>query len=290
MLSRNVVLAWWVAFSISAPANAIVIDDFSVGEVHLTGPTETIDSTLLDSSSVIGGARRVKVNQNAMDLSIADGSLVAKRTGDWGYFTLMYGFNAPLGADFTENGHDRLRLSFNSEGSQDAHGIMWVSINTPLPPSGNAPGPNLFSIRGGGMVEIPFSRYATDLTQVMTFAVAVVRMQGGFSLDSIETVGPPAPGDFNRDGSVDQNDLDEFQRTYGIQTLLENGYFTSDANLDGRVDGADFLDWQRAVSVINLPSTTMVPEPGGMCICCTLGVAVALRGLSPPRRLRRPQG
>ena len=140
------------------------------------------------------------------------------------------------------------------------------------------------------MVERPFSRYATDLTQVMTFAVAVVRMQGGFSLDSIETVGPPAPGDFNRDGSVDQNDLDEFQRTYGIQTLLENGYFTSDANLDGRVDGADFLDWQRAVSVINLPSTTMVPEPGGMCICCTLGVAVALRGLSPPRRLRRPQG
>jgi hypothetical protein len=155
MLSRNVAFACWVALSLAADANAIVIDDFSIGDVHLTGPSETIDSTLLDSSSVIGGARRVKVNQNAMDLSIADGNLVVKRTGDWGYFTIMYGFDAPLGADFTENGHDRLRLTFNSEGSQDASGIMWVSINTPLPPSGNAPGPSLISIRNGGMVEIP---------------------------------------------------------------------------------------------------------------------------------------
>jgi hypothetical protein len=122
----------------------------------------------------------------------------------------------------------------------------------------------------------------------MTFAVAVVRMQGGFSLDSIETAAPPTPGDFNRDGSVNQSDLDEFHRTYGIQTLFENGYFTSDANLDGRVDGADFLEWQRAISEINLASTT-VPEPGGLCLCWTLGAAIAVRGLSPSRRLRRPQ-
>jgi hypothetical protein len=287
MISRTVVFTCWLALSLAGNAKAIIIDDFSVGDVHLTGPSATVDSPLLDSSSVIGGARRVRVNQNAMDLSIAGGNLVAQRTEDWGYFTIMYGFNTPLEADFTENGHDRLRLAFNSEGSQDANGIMWVSINSPLPPAGNAPGPSLVSIRNGGVVEIPFSRYATDLSQVMTFAVAVVRMQGGFSLDFIETAGPPAPGDFNRDGAVDQSDLDEFPRTYGTQTLPENGYFTSDANLDGRVDGADFLEWQRAVSEINLGSTP-VPEPGGICLCWTLGVAVAVRRWNTSRRLRHP--
>ena len=125
-----------------------------------------------------------------MDLSISAAALVAKRTGDLGYFTLMYGFATPLGVDFTENGHDRVRLKFNADGSENAAGILWVSVNSPLPPTSNAPGPGLGTIRGGGIIEIPYSLYGTNMSQATTFAIQSIRMSGGFSQTRSRLRGP----------------------------------------------------------------------------------------------------
>lgn len=240
--------------------HALVIDEFSVGDVNLQGPTGFVDATSLDASQVVGGARRIDV-ERPMTLTIADGRLVVQRPAtDMGYFTLMYGFTAPLGANFTANGHDRLRLTFGSEGSESAEGIFWASINTSLPPSTNAPGPSLSNIRGGGIIEIPFTLYGGNLSNVSTFAIEVLRMRGGFALESITTTGPPLVGDFDRDGVVAPADLVEFRRTFGRSAIAQEGYFSADANQDGRVDGTDFLIWQRALAPAG-GNGTSVPEP-----------------------------
>lgn len=289
MLSNVTPVILFSALLLVAPVHAVVIDDFSVGDVRLLSPSETVSQTLLDPSSVVGGARRIAVHQNAMDLSISAAGLVAKRTGDWGYFTLMYGFDAPLNADFTENGHDRLRLKFNSDGSENAAGILWISINSALPPTSNAPGPGLGTIRGGAIIEIPYSEYATNMAQVSTFAIQSVRMSGGFSLDSVTTAGPPLIGDFDRDGVVGSGDLDEFRRTFGRTTIPQEGYLSTDANLDRRVDGADLLIWQQAFGS-STANTATVPEPAAIIPCCAVMTACVVRSRPPSRRLRGPQG
>lgn len=67
--------------------------------------------------------------------------------------------------------------------------------------------------------------------------------------------------DFNRDGSVDADDLATWQTAYGVNAL-------GDANNDGKTDGRDFLIWQRQFgSNIELgPSFAAVPEPSGFIL------------------------
>jgi hypothetical protein len=286
MLTNATPIALISVLLIVTPVHAAIIDDFSVGEVQLLGPSETVNQTSLDPSSVIGGARRIAVDQNAMNLSISPG-LTAKRTGDLGYFTLMYGFDGPLGANFKQNGHDRLRLKFSADGSENAGGIFWASINTSLPPRSDAPGPNLSKVREGGIVEIPFTQYGANLTQVSTFAIQVVRMSGGFTLESIETAGPPLAGDFDRNGIVGPSDLHEFGRTFGNVTIPQEGFFAADANLDRRVDGRDYLIWQREFNQPTNSTATRVPEP--VIASYLAAVAGLLSQLHGSRRLPRPQ-
>jgi hypothetical protein len=283
-------IALLFAHLIVAPVGAAVIDDFSVGEVQVLGPQETVNQSPLDPASVIGGTRRITVNQNAMNLSISDGSLVASRTGDWGYFTLEYGFDAPLGVDLKANGHDRLRLTFNSEGSEASNGIATFSIKSQSPAGGDIPRLWLTDVQTGGIVEIPFSAYVADLSNVANIAIDVFRMQGGFSLESIETTGPQLSGDFNRDGVIDQRDLEPFNLTFGRKMTYAGAYLTSDANRDGRVDGGDFLDWQRAYAANQSASSALVPEPTVACLTLLAGLTLHLVKTAPSRRLRRPQG
>src|SRR5690606_32330354 len=136
--------------------------DFTVGPVTLTASPDVVAQTGLDPAHVIGGARHVTVERTPTVLTISPstGMLVEQPSG-WGYFTLMYGYDAPLNANFTANGHDRLRLVIDAEGSETAAGIMWISINTELPPRSNAPGPSMGKFRGGGILEIPFSPYGS---------------------------------------------------------------------------------------------------------------------------------
>lgn len=64
--------------------------------------------------------------------------------------------------------------------------------------------------------------------------------------------------DFNRDGSVDGDDLAAWSGGAGQSNNVEKA--DGDADNDGIVDGADFLAWQRQVS-LGAPPSHPVPEP-----------------------------
>jgi hypothetical protein len=285
-MRRFLPLSIVVTAMLSASAvHALVIDNFVEGAATLGASTEIVAQTGLNPSFVVGGARHVSVTGVSTSLTIAPASgLLVEQPSGSGYFTLMYGYDAPLNANFTANGHDRLRFVIDAAGSENAEGTMWISINTSLPPRGNAPGPRVVDFRGGGILEIPFSAFSADLSDVDTFAIDVVRMTGGFSLRSVSTAGPPLAGDFNREGVVDSRDLTEYRRTFGRRTASSGNYFgylSADENRDGRVDGADFLAWQRAASAAS-PAGAAVPEPtaAGLLAIGVLGLLARARRYS----------
>ncbi len=105
-----------------------------------------------------------------------------------------------------------------------------------------APGSHL--IDAGTNVGLPFNGTAPDLGAFETSPVIVY-----------------ADGDFNEDGSVDSDDLADWQTGYGTLSAADHG--DGDADEDGDVDGRDFLIWQQqyAPSLTALSTTIAVPEP-----------------------------
>jgi hypothetical protein len=87
-------------------------------------------------------------------------------------------------------------------------------------------------------------------------------------------------GDFDVDGDVDGDDFLAWQRTLGATGT----YPVADANLNGVVDQPDLAVWQeqfgRRAELPSLP-VTAIPEPA----CATLAVAAAL-GLALRRGCR----
>jgi hypothetical protein len=76
--------------------------------------------------------------------------------------------------------------------------------------------------------------------------------------------------DFNKDGSVDGNDLAIWQGAYGATNV-------GDANGDGVTDGRDFLTWQRqfgAASLAASSAVTAVPEPAAFGLVMIAGLAL----------------
>ena len=263
----------------ASAVHAVVIDNFVEGAATLGASTEIVAQTGLNPAFVGGGARHVSVTGASTTLTVAPASgLLVEQPSGSGYFTLMYGYSAPLNANFTANGHDRLRFVIDAAGSENAEGTMWISINTTLPPRRNAPGPRVVDFRGGGILEVPFSAFSANLSDVDTIAIDVVRMTGGFTFRSLSTAGPPLAGDFNRDGVVDTRDLTEYRKTYGRKTANGGGYagyLSADENRDGRVDGADFLAWQRAASVA--APANAIPEPTAASLAALAGLAFLAR-------------
>lgn len=68
---------------------------------------------------------------------------------------------------------------------------------------------------------------------------------------------PPAPGDFNGDGTVDGADLTRWRESFATSAA-------ADADGDGDSDGADFLAWQRGL--VSNGSTVAVPEPTALTL------------------------
>jgi T5SS/PEP-CTERM-associated repeat protein len=85
---------------------------------------------------------------------------------------------------------------------------------------------------------------------------------------------PQLSADFDNDGDVDGDDLDQWQGDFGL-----NG--ESDADRDGDSDGSDFLAWQRQLvgPPSHLPVGVAVPEPAALALAL---VAAAL-GISSNR-------
>jgi glucosylceramidase len=110
---------------------------------------------------------------------------------------------------------------------------------------------------------------------------------GAVFLDSV-SFGIQAPGDFNGDGSVDENDLSLWRSTYGSMQDL-----AADGNGDGQVDGADLLIWQQyAPSPATTELTATVPEPRFATMALASGVTIAAArraGLRPDRAAKAPR-
>jgi hypothetical protein len=96
-----------------------------------------------------------------------------------------------------------------------------------------------------------------------------------------------APGDYNRDGDVDDEDYNLWRETFG------SGDLRADGNGDGTVDAADYIVWRKhygasglgayLVSRIESPGNTQVPEPVTFVpiLLAAVGIYLRCRPLRP---------
>ncbi len=98
-----------------------------------------------------------------------------------------------------------------------------------------------------------------------------------FSVTSIAAL-PPLLGDYNRNGTVDSNDLAEWRKAFGA---AGEPFLYADGNGDGVVDAADYVVWRKALGSIGaggaLPSA--VPEPTGLMLAAMGLIVFAVRWL-----------
>ena len=85
------------------------------------------------------------------------------------------------------------------------------------------------------------------------------------------SVDTPFSADFDGDGDVDADDLDEWQAAYGVSAV-------ADADSDGDSDGRDFLEWQRQFGsgIPSVSAISSVPEPSGLALLSLVGCGLAL--------------
>ena len=92
-------------------------------------------------------------------------------------------------------------------------------------------------------------------------------------VDTLVVEPTPLPGDYNRDGAVDELDYEKWRSTYGFAAAAPGD--DADGNADGVVNAADYTIWRD-----NLPgasSSSAAPEPAAMLL------AIAAAVLSPTR-------
>ena len=117
----------------------------------------------------------------------------------------------------------------------------------------------------------PAINWGTNVSASTVDLHGVVRPQGaGIDIGALESTALIA-SDFNADGVVNGADLAAWSAGYGRRGVATRG--RGDATVDFATDGSDFLAWQRQVTPGG--GTTPVPEPAGVALLATMGVAAA---------------
>jgi hypothetical protein len=92
-------------------------------------------------------------------------------------------------------------------------------------------------------------------------------------------------GDFDLDGDVDGADFVAWQTEFPTSSI---GLHTADADGDGDVDGADFVVWQTNFPYTPSPGSSPVPEPGSIWLLLASAVGVVtIRRLQTSRTAAR---
>ena len=191
-------LAWVLAFALPVGhAGAAVIDRFNQGSALLSptnySPGVVVLQTGLDTNSTIGGTRKLVAqtqNKATLQVNAAAGELSFDAVNDFGYFTVAYGTENPLGVDLKADGSEAFLLSFSNVSMPGLwRGIYAFSVN------GVAYNllPQLAAMHGAGTLRIPvsyFSKSAQFVVNEISLEGARVESQYRLTLDSIVTVPP----------------------------------------------------------------------------------------------------
>mgnify|MGYP001254074087 CR=1 FL=1 len=134
-------------------------------------------------------------------------------------------------------------------------------------------GPALDTQNGGFTV---FGRGVGNGVAVLVFdrviAQQIVFNEDPVILQNVRVLNIPA-GDYNRDGKVDAADLAILRTDFGSTTKVD-----ADGNGNGRVDGGDFLIWQRTLGQnFGVPAAGAVPEPAAGVMAAAAGLLALLR-------------
>jgi hypothetical protein len=278
--------------ALAGRSSAITIDDFSQGAYSHTGAASATQSGL-NPAHTVGGRRDIvygnPVPPDTVQIDSSAGALSFSSPTNYGYLDLMYGMGGPLGVNLLSSGHDRFRFRFSNVVAQHAF-FLWVSVNSPLPPTSNSPvdlSSGLVALSGGGgVLEVPFRALPANYLNVNTIAIDLGRFPAGasFVLDEIVTAGPPIPGDYDRDGQVSNADFIEWKRHFGKSTVLGNALLAADGNGDKHVDAADYVIWRKHVGTTSGPgggagaAAHSVPEPVALYVVVTaIGGLLATR-------------
>ncbi len=178
-------------------AGAAVIDNFSQGPALLEAtnylPAVIVLQTGLDTNSTIGGTRRLSAqtqNRATLQVETVAGELSFEAVSDFGYFTVGYGTETPLGVDLKADGSEAFLLTFSNVSMPGlwrggytfrVNGIGYDLLN------------DLAAINGGGTIRIPFSRFSTAAQFVANqISLEGIRVESQYrlALHSIVTVPP----------------------------------------------------------------------------------------------------
>lgn len=137
---------------------------------------------------------------------------------------------------------------------------------------------NMSAVLGGSFGQLPLRDFTGSSESDVTVANTVT-VQSAVVLNL-------AAGDFNRDGNVNNSDQRLLFLKFGSSDAL---FDDGDANMDGDVDGADFLTWQRTRGTFPTAAAAVaaVPEPSTLASAIVAASLFAAPHLSRLRRRRR---
>jgi hypothetical protein len=175
------------SFAWISAATGIIIDDFSVGAVDVSGGNSVIQSGL-SPSHVVGGERDVYLGRGNLTIDISNTWLALSTTPPDSHFNtvLRYGRTTPLFVDFTADGSDRFVFEFNV-----APQMLYVYL-TSIRPDGTIDD-NYVGLQQPNVatIELPFADFPNvDLTNVGLIHIAI-RQEPAIMLGSIRTVPEP---------------------------------------------------------------------------------------------------